>query len=377
MHFDTRSVHAAAIHDEHGSVASPIILSTTFERNPDGTFRDHLYSRYSNPNRTALEAAVANLESGGDAGARGYAFASGLAASAALLQTLQSGDHVLLPDDVYHGVFAQVQELFTPLGITFSRVDMSNSAAVANAMRTETKIVWMETPSNPMLKITDIAAVAAIARDGSAISVCDNTWATPVLQRPLALGCDVVLHSATKYIGGHSDVLQGVLAVRGGCDALHEKLTRVQMVGGAVPSPFECWLAARGLMTMPVRVRAQAASAEQIALWLSEHPAVERVLYPGLATHPGYDIAKRQMSHAGAMLSFMVRGSGEKAMRTACSTTIFTHATSLGAVESLIEHRASVEGIGSTTPDTLLRLSIGLEHTADLIADLDRALAAK
>ncbi|MBX7153488.1 MAG: PLP-dependent aspartate aminotransferase family protein [Candidatus Kapaibacterium sp.] len=370
QHTETRAVHASEIYDDQfGAVAPPIYLSTTFQRNPDGTFREHLYSRYSNPNRTALEHAVANLEQGECA----FAFASGLAASMAIIQTLRSGDHILLPDDVYHGVVAQLNELFARFGITYSRVDFTNLELVKQAIRPNTKLVWTESPSNPMLKITDLQAVADIAHNAGALVVCDNTWATPILQRPLELGCDIVFHSATKYIGGHSDVLQGIVVLKKQND-LAEQFTRIQMVGGNVPSPFECWLATRGLKTMPVRVKAQSESAERVVEFLLHHPKVENVLYPGLENHPGHNIARKQMQHAGAMLSFLVKGNGNDAMNVANSTKLFTHATSLGAVESLIEHRASVEGAGSTTPQTLLRLSVGLEHPYDLIADLERAL---
>lgn len=376
LHIETIAVHAADIHDSSfGSVASPLYLSTTYERNRDGSFREHLYSRYSNPNRTALEEAVALLEGGEHYKAKGFAFASGLSAAMAILQTLQSGDHVLLPDDVYHGVVAQLTEMFAPFGLTFSRADFANPASVAQAIQANTKLVWTESPSNPMLKITDLRAIADIAHQAGALVVCDNTWATPILQQPMALGCDVVFHSATKYIGGHSDVLQGIVVVREESE-LVQKLTRIQMVGGAVPSPFECWLAARGLKTLPLRVRAQSQSAQKVAEFLASHPQVEQVLYPGFASHPGHDIAAAQMSMFGAMLSFCVRGNTDYAMQVAGSTAIFVHATSLGAVESLIEHRASVEGVHSTTPQNLLRLSIGLEHPDDLIADLDRALSS-
>lgn len=370
QHIETRAVHGSDIHDEQfGAVAAPIYLSTTFERNPDGTFKEHLYSRYSNPNRTALEKAVANVENGECA----FAFASGLAASMAIIQTLQSGDHILLPDDVYHGVVVQIDELFANFGITYSRVDFSYPERVADAIQHNTKLVWAESPSNPMLKITDLKAIAEIAHNAGALVVCDNTWATPILQRPLDLGCDIVFHSATKYIGGHSDVLQGIVVLKERGD-LAEKFTRIQMVGGNVPSPFECWLAARGLKTMAIRIRAQSQSAQIIAEFLARHPKVEQVLYPGLAEHRGYEVAKRQMELPGAMLSFLVKGTGEDAMKVANSTKLFTHATSLGAVESLIEHRASVEGVHSVTPDNLLRISVGLEHPDDLLLDLDKAL---
>jgi cystathionine gamma-synthase len=370
MNIETLAVHAGDLHDDQfGTVAQPIYPSTTFARKTDGTFREHLYSRYSTPNRSSFEEAIALLESGTSA----CAFSSGLSSAMAILQTLPRGSTVLFPDDVYHGVTVQFSEIFEPLGMNSVRIDFSDLAIVEEAiLKYRPSLVWMESPSNPLLKITDIESVCTIAKSVGALTLCDNTWATPLLQRPLELNCDIVLHSATKYIGGHSDILMGVLVTND--ETLIEKLRTIQRVGGAVPSAFDCWLAHRGIKSLAVRVKAQCESALIIAKFLESHPAVEQVLYPGLPSHPQYSIAQKQMKHPGAMMSILVNGN---AMNVANSTKIFTHATSLGGVESLIEHRASVEtGTHSVSPDNLLRLSIGLEHPDDLCADLAQALSA-
>lgn len=371
---ETQAVHAARPVDAaSAAVTPPVNLSTTFERAPDGSFPGgHVYTRSSNPNRTALEAALALLEGG----AQAFAFGSGMAATAALLQTLTTGDHVLLPDDLYHGTRNLVNKVLARWGLRADFVDMTDAAHVAAAARATTRLIWVETPSNPLLKIVDIAALATVARDAGALLAVDNTWATPILQRPLALGADVVMHATTKYFGGHSDVLGGCLVVRAGAEALVERLRLVQELGGGVPSPFDCWLLQRSLPTLPLRVRAQSATAAAIAAFLAAHPAVRRVYYPGLPDHPGHALAARQMAAGGAMLSFEVQGGLAPAMAVAAGVHVFTRATSLGGVESLIEHRASIEGPESTTPAGLLRASIGLEHVDDLITDLDRALRA-
>lgn len=370
MNIETLAVHAGDIHDDQfGTVAQPIYPSTTFSRNNDGSFREHLYSRYSAPNRSSFEQAIALLESGKEA----FAFSSGLSSAMAILQTLPYGSAVLFPDDVYHGVTVQFSEIFAPHGMKSIRIDFSDTAIVEEAInKYKPALVWMESPSNPLLKITDIESVCLIAKANGAITLCDNTWATPLLQRPLELNCDVVLHSATKYIGGHSDMLMGVLVTND--LILAEKLRAIQRVGGAVPGAFDCWLAHRGIKSLAVRVRSQCESAMIIAKFLESHPAIEKVLYPGLTSHPQCSIAQKQMKHPGAMMSILVKGN---AMNVANSTKIFTHATSLGGVESLIEHRASVEtGTHSVSPENLLRLSIGLEHPDDLCEDLDQALSA-
>lgn len=372
IRIETLAVQSARFQDAPaGAVAAPIILSTTFERAADGTFpHGYIYSRSGNPNREHLERCLTALEGGRAC----IAFGSGSAATAAAFQSLSPGDHVIAPSDAYYGTAKLLNEVFGPWGLQASYADMSVLGELERAFRPNTKLVWIETPSNPLLKVTDIKRVAAMAHARGARVVCDNTWATPVLQRPFELGADVVMHATTKYLGGHSDVLGGALVVRED-DDFAQRIRLIQTTGGAVPSPFECWLVVRSIRSLPLRVRAQADSAARVARHLEQHPAVEVVHYPGLERHPGYEVAKKQMSAFGGMLSFQVKGGREAAMRVAAGVRIFTRATSLGGCESLIEHRASVEGPASKTPANLLRVSVGLENAEDLIADLSDALA--
>lgn len=374
MKIETQALHGTHFKDQNAAaVVPPLYLSTTYERDENYELpAGYLYTRAGNPNRQQLEHALAVLEGGAEA----VAFASGQAATMTLLQCLKPGDHVLCPDDAYYGTPALLQELFIPWGLTFTKVDTTDLAAIQSAIRPETKLIWLETPSNPLLKICDLEAVAQLARQHNILTVCDNTWATPVLQRPLELGCDVVMHSTTKYLGGHSDVLGGALIFKES-GALATRARQIQTLGGAVPSPFDCWLIARGLKTLAVRVRQQAANAQQLAEFLESHAAVERVYYPGLLSHTGYAIAQRQMVLSGGMLSVQVKGGKAEALTLVKNLHLFTAATSLGGVESLIEHRASTEGEGTLTPQNLLRVSVGLEHADDLIADLDQALAGR
>jgi cystathionine gamma-synthase len=374
LKLETLAVHAGRTVEPGTSAVTPSITpSTTFERAEDGSYPSgHIYTRSGNPNRQALESALAMLEGG----ATGLAFASGQAAAAAVLQALSAGDHVILPDDLYHGMRRLVKDVLARWNLKVDFVDMRDPVNLENALRSETRLVWIETPSNPQLKIVDIARVAEISHQIGALCAVDNTWATPIWQRPLELGADIVMHSTTKYLGGHSDVLGGALILPQGHEALESQLRIIQSVSGAVPSPFDCWLVLRSLPTLPIRVREQSASAAKIAIFLSEHPCIEKVHYPGLPTHEGFAIAARQMSGYGGMLSFQVRGGQAEAMAMAARLKIFTRATSLGGVESLIEHRASVEGSDSPTPVNLLRGSIGLEHVDDLIDDLAQALDA-
>ncbi|MBX6364995.1 MAG: aminotransferase class V-fold PLP-dependent enzyme [Gemmatimonadetes bacterium] len=370
MHLETIAVHAGRRRELTGDVAAAIHLSTTFERGEAGDFPGgYIYTRYANPNRESLEAVLAALEGG----AAAAAFASGQAATAALLQTLQPGDHVLAPTDSYFGVRKLLGE-FERWGLRSTFVDMTDLDAVRAALRPGTRLVWAETPSNPLLRIVDLEALADLARSAGAALAVDNTWATPVLQRPISLGADIVMHSTTKYIGGHSDVLGGALVFRE-ADERFDAARNAQQSGGAGAAPFDSWLTARGARTLPWRVRAQTASAMELARFLATRTAVRAVHYPGLETHPGHDIAARQMTGFGGMLSFEVRGGRAEAMAVANACRIFTRATSLGGAESLIEHRASVEPPDSGTPEALLRVSVGLEHPDDLIEDLDRALA--
>lgn len=378
MQLETIAVHAGkGIDPTTGAVMPPIHLSTTFERAADGSYPSGFsYIRADNPNRRSLEEALVALE-GGVAAAT---FGSGMAAIMAVFQALQSGDHVLIPDDIYFGTGKLVRELFGPWGLQHTAVDMTDLAAVQAAVRPTTKLIWIETPSNPLLKITDVTAVADIAHANGAICACDSTWPTPMLQRTLALGADLAIHATTKYLGGHSDVLGGAV-ITSTEGAFWHRLLLVQRTGGAVPSPFDCWLTLRGIRTLPYRMRAHCENARKVAHFLANHPKVCVVHYPGLASHPGHAIAAKQMSDFGGMLSFQVcpdklHSGMENALRVANGTKLFTQATSLGGVESLIEHRFSVEGPNSKTPDNLLRVSVGLEHPDDLIADLAQALAA-
>jgi cystathionine gamma-synthase len=372
LKIETTAVHAGRRIDAvTGAVTPPIQLSTTFERGPDGEYpRGFSYSREDNPNRRALEECLAALEGGKQA----LAFSSGMAVASAILQGLEPGDHILAPDDVYYGFRKLIGEVFAKAGLETDYVDMADLQAVRGAVRPATRLVWVETPSNPLLKIADLNEIAAIARQAKAISVCDGTFATPVLQRPLDCGIDMVTHSTTKYIGGHSDVVGGALITRFD-NYLFERARKSQQFGGAAPSPFDCWLTLRGVATLPYRVRAQSENARQVAEFLRKHMAVEIVHYPGLPSHPGHSVAMRQMSGFGGMLSVQVRGGREQAMGVAARVRLFTRATSLGGPHSFIEHRASIEGPGSKTPQNLLRISIGLENVDDLIADLEQALA--
>jgi cystathionine gamma-synthase len=374
-HAETLAVHAGKSADPATGAVSPnLALATTFERASDGSLpHGFVYSRYDNPNRRGLEQALAALEGGAEA----LAFASGQAATAAVLQSLEPGARVLFADDIYHGTRQLVADQFARWGLRGEFADFTDLAALDKTLRAApVRLVWFETPSNPCLKIADIAAVARLARAAGALVAVDNTWATPVLTRPLALGAHLVMHSSTKYFGGHSDVLGGALVTGADCPAeTAKRLREWQRLGGAAPAPFDCWLLHRSLATLPVRVRAQTATAQLLAAWLAAQPAVERVNYPGLATHPGHEIAKRQMAGFGAMMSFHVRGGFDAAKAVAGRVKLITRATSLGGVESLIEHRKLVEPPGSATPENLLRLSVGLEHLDDLQADLAQALA--
>ncbi len=356
-----------------GAVAPPIHLSTTFEHTPDGqSLHGHVYIRESNPTQARLEAALAAI----DGGEAALFFASGLAAGAAYLQALAAGSHVLFADDTYHGFREMARDLLPRWGLTATAVDMTDLEAVRAALRPETRLLWAETPSNPLLKVVDLQALADIAHRRGASLAVDSTFATPVLQRPLDLGADIVLHSATKYMGGHSDVQGGALVLRQR-GALHGELTHLRTLTGAVASPFNAWLVLRGLRSLACRVERHAAGALAVAEALDGHPALETVHYPGLPHHPGHDLARRQMRAFGGVVSLAVRGGRAAALAVASRVRLFTNATSLGGVESLIEHRASSEGTASTAPENLLRLSVGLEHPDDLVADLRQALAAE
>jgi cystathionine gamma-synthase len=372
MEIETLAVHSGRPVEAGTRAVSPSIsLSTTFERAEDGSFPSGLiYTRNANPNRNGLEQSLATLEGGAVA----VAFASGNAATSAVLQALSPGAHVVASGETYHGTRAVLSGAMARWGLRTTFVDMSDARAVARAMQTDTRLVWIESPSNPRLRITDVQGISAVAHAGGALCACDNTFATPILQRPLELGADVVMHSTTKYIGGHSDVLGGCVVARDDGE-FHQRVRQYQVFGGAAPSPFDCWLLQRSIPTLPYRVRAHSLNAMRVASFLSKHPRVERVHYPGLPDHPNHGVAASQMRGGfGGMLSFEVRGGEAEAMAVAARVKVFTRATSLGGVESLIEHRASVEGPASDTPRNLLRASIGLEHPDDLVADLAQAL---
>ena len=370
-HIETLAVHAGHRPDPAtGAVTPPIHLSTTFQRDIDGAYpRGFMYGRYDNPNRQMLEACLAEL----DRAEACAAFGSGQAATSAVFQALKPGDHVVAPLDVYFGTAKLLKEVLTPWGLEVSFTDLTDLYALKAAIRPNTRLVWAETPANPLLKITDVAAVAEIAHTAGARLACDHTWATPVLSDVLGLGADIAVHATTKYLGGHSDVLGGAVSLKR-ADEFHDRVRLIQGSMGGVPGPFDCWLLMRGIKTLALRVRAQSANAAKIAEFLTGHPQVEAVHYPGLPGHPGHEIAKRQMSMFGAMLSVQVRGGQDEAMAAVGRCRLFTRATSLGGVESLIEHRKSNEAPDSATPDNLLRVSVGIEHADDLIADLDQAL---
>ncbi len=377
--FDTLCIHGGQEADPlSGAVMTPIVLATTFAQDGPGVHTGYDYSRAGNPTRSALEGCLASLEGAGHA----VAFGSGCAATTAILLTLKAGDHVLVCDDVYGGTFRIFDRVLAQFGVTATFVDMTNPSAVAQALQPNTRLVWLETPSNPLLKIFDIAAIADVARSRGVPLAVDNTFATPALQRPLDLGATLVVHSTTKYLNGHSDVVGGAVIVND--DALAERLHFIQKAVGAVPSPFDCYLVLRGLKTLAVRMKRHVESAQTVADWLSRHRLVAQVRYPGLSSHEGSRVAERQMRGPGGMITFEQRGSLEQAAAFLRALRVFACAESLGGVESLAEHPATMThaslpaearralGIG----DGLIRLSIGLEDVGDVIADLERGFAA-
>lgn len=370
MNIKTIAIHAGNHIDETTkAVIQPITLSTTFQRGEDGEYPGgFIYTRADNPNRQSLENVLAKLENGADA----CAFSSGNAAGAAVMQALPPGSHIIAPDDMYHGLRNLINTVFNGI-LTVDYLDLSDLNTVEAAIKLTTKLIWIESPSNPLLKITDIRALVNLAKKNDIRVCCDNTFATPVFQNPLDLGADLVMHASTKYLGGHSDVLGGALVTKTK-DELWEKIKTIQTLSGAVPSPFDCYMTVRGIKTLPYRMRGHAENAKNIASFLQSHSKVDQVFYPGLADHPFHAIAKSQMSDFGGMLSFTVKGNSDDARSVSNKLQLFTRATSLGGVESLIEHRASVEGPNTKTPHNLLRVSVGLEYIDDLIRDLTRAL---
>jgi cystathionine gamma-synthase len=370
--FETLAIHAGQDPDRaSGAVVTPITLSTTFAQEGVGKHAGYEYSRSGNPTRRALETCLAALEGGRHA----FSYASGLAASDNILRLLEPGSAVLLGNDAYGGTFRLISKAHPQL--QWSAIDLTDLGGLEAAWPDGVAMVWLETPTNPLLNIVDIAAVADIAHAHGALVVVDNTFATPYLQTPLAMGADIVVHSATKYLGGHSDVVGG--AVITDDDALGERLAWLQNAAGAVPAPFDCYLVLRGIKTLAVRMDRHCANAAQIAAMLQAHPSVGRVLYPGLPDHPGHEVAARQMRNFGGMVSFTAAGGEEAALQIVASTRLFTLAESLGAVESLIEHparmtHASAAGSPLEVPPDLIRLSVGIESIDDLLEDLAQAL---
>lgn len=367
----TRAVHAAAApHNDARALAAPIYLSTTFERDEHGEYSGGFnYSRDANPNRSALERALATLEGGSEAAT----FASGSAATMAVFQALRPGDHIVVADDAYYGVRQMLDEIFVPWGLAVSFADCTDLTALEAALQPATRLVFIETPSNPQMRVTDIAGAAALAHRIGALLVCDNTAATPVLQLPFLHGADLVIHATTKALAGNHDAMGGaVVTAREG--ALWARIRRQQKLCGCIPAPFSTWLTLRGFSSLVQRVRWQDESGLALARFLAAHPNVAGVLHPGLPSHPGHAIAARQSAGTGGLFSFRVAGGRDEALAVASRLRLFHRATSFGGPESLVEHRASVEGPLSPTPDDLLRLAIGLEDPADLIDDLDRAL---
>lgn len=376
--FSTRAIHAGQEPDaETGAVVVPIYQTSTYAQSAVGEHKGYEYSRTGNPTRSALERCIASLEGG----RHGLAFASGMAAESAIMQLLKPGDHTIAVDDLYGGTYRLFRRLLEPMGLTFSFVDGSDLGALEAAFTEKTRMVWLESPTNPLLKLVDIAAVSRLAHERGALVVVDNTFMSPYLQQPLKLGADIVVHSATKFLGGHSDVVAGVLVVK--TDELRERLAFIQNAVGAIPGPFDAWLVLRGIKTLAVRMREHDKNARLVAEFLAEHDRVERVYYPGLPSHPQHALANRQMSGYGGMISFEVHGGLAAARRLVERTRVFTLAESLGGVEALIELPAAMThaSIPAETrrahgvADGLVRISVGIEDVADLISDLDRALS--
>jgi cystathionine gamma-synthase len=373
MKKETQAIHATNLVDETaGAIATPIFLSTTFAREADGSYpKGHMYSRNSNPNRDALEKGLAILEGG----AKAFAFGSGLAAVSAVFQCMKSGDHVLMPAVGYYASMKLAEEIMGPWGLQMTQVDMEDLEAIKAAIQPNTKLIWVETPANPLLGISDIQAICTLAHSHGIFVGVDNTIATPILQNPISLGADIVMHATTKYIGGHSDVLGGAIIMREEND-WSARLKRVQILMGATQNPLDCYLLTRGLKTLPLRMREHSASALTLAQKLEKHIAIEKVHYPGLISHPQHELAKRQMPNGySGMISIQIKGDEVNARKVASKLKLFQQATSLGGVESLVEHRRSIEGPDSKNPGNLLRLSVGLEHVDDLWEDLDQALS--
>ncbi len=372
LQVQTIAVHGGNNTNENFSdVIQPIHLSTTFERKNDGTLNEYSYTRSGNPNRLTVENKIAAIEGA----AMAVAFSSGLAAINAIFENvLAAGDHVIMPDDCYHGTRSLMDKFFKRRNISFDQTDMTDISNIEKLIKTQTKLIWIETPSNPQLKIADINAIVSLAKSHNIITACDSTFATPLIQKPLEMGVDYVMHSSTKFFSGHSDILGGIVCTNHQ-NEISNSIRGYQITAGAVPSPFDCWLLNRSLATFPLRFRTQCSTAFALAMVLESHPSIEKVFYPGLPSHKNYDIAVQQMTNGfGSIISILIKGGRTEALNFASKLSIFKHATSLGGVESLVEHRRSVEGDHPISPDNLIRISIGIEHLDDLKNDLLQAL---
>jgi cystathionine gamma-synthase len=372
---ETSIIHQTLEIENTGAVVPPLVQSTTFKRDDNGAFLEErdIYTRASNPNRRLLEKKLSMLENGIDAAC----FASGQAATMSIIHSLGQNSHVILPDDIYYGTRVILEKLYKNWNISFGIVDMSDIKNIEHAIQPNTKLVWVETPSNPSLKIADLIEIAKLCKENNIISAADNTWASPYFTKPLDLGIDIVMHSTTKYLGGHSDILGGVVIWNEKINQeISQSIRDYQTIGGGVPSPSDCWLLNRSLSTFFLRMEKHSTNAIILANFLSNHPKVEKVFYPGLISHPNHDIAKKQMTNGfGGMMSILTKGNGQDCLKIASKLKIFQHATSLGGVESLVDHRKSAEGLHSVSPENLLRISVGIENIEDLIEDFTQALS--
>jgi cystathionine gamma-synthase len=373
MKIETTAIHTGALKDNtFGTVAMPIILTTTFERDREGGFPDgrDVYGRASNPNRRALEQKLAALENGAEA----IAFSSGQAATMSVFNSLEPNAHVIIPDDIYYGTRVLLESIYKRWGLTYSAIDMTNINTVKKAITKKTKLIWIESPSNPSLKITDIQAVVKLATPKNITTVCDNTWATPFFTKPLDMGVDIVMHSTTKYFSGHSDIIGGCIVVKNSNETSN-RIREFQTLGGAIPSPFDCWLLCRSLSTFPMRMEIHAKNAQKLAEYFEKHPKIEKVNYPGLKNNAFHKVSKKLMTGGfSGMMSILVKGGAAETLKLASNLKIAKHATSLGGVETLVDHRQSAEGVHSVSPPNLLRISVGIENIVDLIADFEQAL---
>lgn len=372
---ETTIIHKGISNQDSGAVVSPLIQSTTFLREKDGSFLEgrDIYTRASNPNRRLLEQKLALLENGKEA----LCFSSGQAASIAVFHTLGLSSHIIIPDDIYYGTRLIIEKLYANWNLTFSVVDMSNLKHIEAAIAPNTKLIWIETPSNPKLKIANLKAIASLAKTNNILTACDNTWATPYFTQPLDFEIDIVMHSTTKYLGGHSDILGGALIWGNNVDEkLALALKDYQSLAGGVPSPSDCWLLNRSLSTFFLRMQKHAENASKLATFFHNHEKIEKVYYPGLEEHENHEIAKKQMKNGfGGMISIEIKGDEANCLSVASKLKVFKHATSLGGVESLVDHRRTAEGIHSLSPDNLLRVSVGIENIQDLLEDFKQALS--